>query len=130
MGRLLLGSGLAIGEMNLVRKSISAIKAGGLVARLGGRPSLVLLISDVPGDDPAAIGSGLLVPDPGLANRVRALELPDWLRELVELGLAERARFPAPSAPELRIVACLDDARRAAADSIVLLKNDGVLPLP
>ena len=115
INRWLLGSGLAIGEINLVRKSISAIKAGGLAARLGGRPALALLISDVPGDDPGAIGSGLLVPDPELAVRVRALELPDWLRELVELGLAERARLPAPVAPELQIVACLDDARRAAA---------------
>ncbi len=115
VNRWLLGSGLAIGEINLVRKSISAIKAGGLIARLGGRPAWGLLISDVPGDDPAAIGSGLLVPDPDLDARVRALELPEWLLELVETGLAERARLPEPSTPELRIVACLDDARRAAA---------------
>ena len=60
----LLRSGAAIGEINAVRKHLSAIKGG----RLGGacHPARLvsLLISDVPGDDPAVIGSGPTVPDP------------------------------------------------------------------
>ena len=88
--RWLLGSGLAIGEMNLVRKSLSCIKGGGLLSYLQGRRAEALLISDVPGDDVAAIGSGLLIPEPELAGRVAGLDLPGWLRTLVSRGLEER----------------------------------------
>ncbi|MFN2348651.1 MAG: glycerate kinase [Thioalkalivibrio sp.] len=56
----LLGAGLDIGAMNRIRSALSAIKGGRLAQRLAGRPVQGLLISDVPGDDPAVIGSGLL----------------------------------------------------------------------
>lgn len=114
--RWLLGSGLPIAEMNRVRKALSRIKGGGLLAWLDGRPVRALAISDVPGDDPAVIGSGLLVPEPDLADRVLALDLPPWLRDWVERGLAERA--PAPDkGPEIELVATLAEARRAALEA-------------
>ncbi len=104
----LLASGLPIGEINKVRKSLSTIKGGGLLACLGDRPVLGLLISDVPGDDPASIGSGLLVPTPpGVLP-----DLPDWLAALV--GTGESPDFPG-AAPELVLVATLADALAAAA---------------
>lgn len=56
--RELLASGLPIGEINRVRKRLSALKDGGALRRVRGRV-LVLLLSDVPGDDPATIASGL-----------------------------------------------------------------------
>ncbi len=56
----LLSGGLDIHQMNEVRQSISLIKGGRLAEYLQGRSTLALLISDVPGDDPAGIGSGLL----------------------------------------------------------------------
>lgn len=58
----LLASGAAIGEMNRHRRTLSQIKGGKLARRLQ-CPVLQLLISDVPGDKPGDIGSGLLVPD-------------------------------------------------------------------
>jgi len=58
----LLGSGLAIGDINRVRSGLSRIKGGRLAALLKGRKAHVLLMSDVPGDTPADIGSGLLIP--------------------------------------------------------------------
>ena len=58
----LLASGAAIGEMNRHRRTLSQIKGGKLAKRLQ-CPVLQLLISDVPGDKPGDIGSGLLVPD-------------------------------------------------------------------
>jgi glycerate 2-kinase len=62
--RHLLRSGAAIGEINAVRKRLSRIK-GGRLARAASPARLVTLaISDVPGDDPAVIGSGPTVPDP------------------------------------------------------------------
>jgi hydroxypyruvate reductase len=112
MNRWLLASGLAIDAMNAVRTSVSRIKGGGLLRWLQGRGSRVLAISDVPGDDPAVIGSGLLVPDPGLEERVRALDLPDWLRNWVDRGLAERGDIP-PRGPSVELAATLGVAMRA-----------------
>lgn len=59
-----LARGLPIGELNRRRGRISCLKAGRLAARLRGQRALALFISDVPGDDPAVIGSGLLGPAP------------------------------------------------------------------
>ena len=57
-----LASGLAIGELNAQRAKLSRIKGGRLAAQLAGRPARALFISDVPGHDPAVIGSGLMGP--------------------------------------------------------------------
>jgi glycerate 2-kinase len=62
--RALLRSGAAIGEINTVRKHISAIKGGRLAAAAAPARIITLAISDVPGDDPAVIASGPTVPDP------------------------------------------------------------------
>lgn len=60
----LLANGSPIHEINAMRRSLSLIKGGKLWNYLGERPVTCLLISDVPGDDPAVIGSGLLFPFP------------------------------------------------------------------
>jgi glycerate 2-kinase len=57
-----LASGEDIAQLNARRRGISRLKGGGLTALLRGRPALGLFVSDVPGDDPAVIGSGLLGP--------------------------------------------------------------------
>jgi glycerate 2-kinase len=57
-----LASGEEIGELNARRRRISKLKGGGVTALLRGRPALALFVSDVPGDDPAVIGSGILGP--------------------------------------------------------------------
>ena len=59
----LLASGAAIGQMNLVRKHLSRVKGGQLAAAAYPARMLALMISDVPGDDPAMIGSGPTVGD-------------------------------------------------------------------
>lgn len=64
INRALLNSGATIGEMNCVRKHLSAIKGGRLGAACAPAAVVSLLISDVPGDDPAVIASGPTVPDP------------------------------------------------------------------
>jgi hydroxypyruvate reductase len=60
----LLGSGATIGEINTVRKHLSAIKGGRLAAAAHPAQVITLAISDVPGDDPSAIASGPTVADP------------------------------------------------------------------
>ena len=109
----LLGSGLDIAAMNRLRARVSCIKAGRLAAYLSGRRVRCGLISDVPDDQPASIGSGLLVPPPAAGD--------------VELPSALRGRLPAcPPPPEpadfagiqVRILGCLDDALRAVVEAV------------
>ena len=64
INRALLSSGAAIDEMNCVRKHLSAIKGGRLARACAPARVVTLLVSDVPGDSPATIGSGPTVPDP------------------------------------------------------------------
>ena len=64
INRALLASGATIGEMNAVRRHLSAIKGGRLAAAAAPARLVTLAISDVPGDDPAVIASGPTVPDP------------------------------------------------------------------
>ena len=54
----LLASGAPIDKMNTVRKHLSRVKGGQLAAAAYPARMLALMISDVPGDDPAFIGSG------------------------------------------------------------------------
>jgi glycerate 2-kinase len=65
LGAAGLAEGVPIGELNRRRATVSQLKGGGLTARLQARPALALFISDVPADDPAVIGSGLLAARPG-----------------------------------------------------------------
>lgn len=64
VNRALLTCGASIGEMNCVRKHLSAIKGGRLAAAAAPAEVVTLAISDVPGDDPSVIASGPTVPDP------------------------------------------------------------------
>ena len=73
VNRALLASGATISEMNCVRKHLSAIKGGRLAAAAAPARVVTLAISDVPGDDPAVIGSGPTVPDPTTFAMARAL---------------------------------------------------------
>ena len=70
---LLLGSGMDIATMNLIRKRFTRWSAGRLAAAL--KPARVrnFIVSDVIGDDLAAIGSGPCSPDASTAGEIRAL---------------------------------------------------------
>lgn len=107
----LLGSGLDIRRMNQIRQALSALKGGRLAAELGGRATLNLLISDVPGDTLHAIGSGPLVVPPQWPPLP---SLPDWLQALLA-----RALPPPPAEAFANIqqvlVASPAQARAAAA---------------
>ena len=86
----LLRSGADIGEINTVRKHVSVLKGGGLASLAAPAPTLALLLSDVVGDDPSAIASGLTAPDPSTledARRVLArygIEAPESVVEHLE----------------------------------------------
>ena len=71
--RALLRSGANISEINCVRKHLSRIKGGRLARHAYPARLVTLAISDVPGDDPAVIGSGPTVPDPTTLADARAI---------------------------------------------------------
>ena len=89
--RGLLKCGADIHEMNTVRRHLSAIKGGRLAAAAKGARIVTLAISDVPGDDPATIGSGPTVPDPTTLADAR-----DILRR--RTPMLERLQLEIPSA--------------------------------
>ena len=60
----LLKSGADIEEINGIRKHVSVLKGGGLAKLVHPAPTVALLLSDVVGDEPSSIASGLTTPDP------------------------------------------------------------------
>jgi glycerate 2-kinase len=66
-----LAAGRDIAELNAQRATVSRLKAGGVARLLDGRRALALFISDVPGDDPDVIGSGLLGRHAGAADAIQ-----------------------------------------------------------
>jgi len=113
----LLGSGLDIHAMNQIRKSLSAIKGGRLAHYLTGHPVLNLLISDVPGDDLQAIGSGLLCYHHSMNREKDSVNcLPDWLITLI----TKACPLPPPSCftnITQRLIANPQNARQAAGSA-------------
>jgi glycerate 2-kinase len=69
----LLASGAPIGQMNILRKHLSRVKGGQLAAAAYPARMLSLMISDVPGDDPAMIGSGPTLGDASTPSDARAI---------------------------------------------------------
>jgi glycerate 2-kinase len=104
VNRALLASGADIAQMNAVRKHLSAIKGGRLAAAAHPAQVESLLISDVPGDDPAVIGSGPTVPDPSTFAdalailRQYAIEPPAAVLEHLR---AAKDETPKPGDPRL-----------------------------
>jgi hydroxypyruvate reductase len=108
VNRWALTSGCDIRAVNAIRRRLSLLKNGGLLNVISGREALALYISDVPGDEPALIGSGLLteprsdpLPSP----------LPSWIESLV-------SKAPSVSASRgivsTHVIATLLDAIEAA----------------
>lgn len=73
VNQALLASGAPIDRMNTVRKHLSRVKGGQLAAAAWPAELLALIISDVPGDDPAFIGSGPTVGDPSTPDDALAV---------------------------------------------------------
>lgn len=131
VNRGLLKSGASIGEMNCVRRHLSAIKGGRLAAACYPARVVTLLISDTPGDDPLDIASGPTVADPTtgadaltILDRYR-IEIPDAVRAHLLSGRGESVKpgDPRLGTPEVRMVATPLMALRAAAD---LARQEGV----
>src|SRR3546814_20412517 len=91
--------------MNCLRKHLSAIKGGRLAAAAAPARVVSLLISDVPGDDPAVIASGPTVADPTTFAEARAI--------LDKYGIEAPASVPAHLEAAAEAAPKLVDARLA-----------------
>ncbi|MGH3603080.1 MAG: glycerate kinase type-2 family protein, partial [Pseudonocardiaceae bacterium] len=129
----LLRSGASIAAMNLVRRHLSAIKGGRLAAAAFPAATVGLLISDVPGDDPAVIASGPTVAEPSAPAQALAVlaaynvPVPPVVRE----HLATSPGCPGPDDPRLarvtnHVIATPQQSLEAAA---VVARQAGVTPV-
>ena len=106
----LLKSGADIAQMNTVRRHLSAIKGGRLAAAAHPARLVSLVISDVPGDDPAAIASGPTVADPTTfaeAEEILARYGIDAPASVKAHLAAAREETPKPGDPRLAAVETL-----------------------
>ncbi len=130
VNRALLASGATIAEMNVVRKHLSGIKGGRLA--LAARPARIttLVISDIPGDDPAAIASGPTLPDSSTKANAQeiirrfAIDLP----QAAQRALAQADETPKPGEidTDVRLLAAPSLALEAAA---TVARQEGLTPV-
>jgi len=124
----LLRSGATIKELNCVRKHLSAVKGGNLLRSIpSGGKTVALILSDVPGDDLATIGSGLTVADPTTFSDAIAImkrrriwgRTPERVRDRLEKGLAgEVPETPKSNDPIFaRVTNLLVGSNRTAVDA-------------
>ncbi len=131
VNRALLASGAVIGEMNVVRKHLSGIKGGRLAAACQPARLVTLAISDVPGDDPAVIGSGPTVPDPSTKAEAAAILARHGIAVTPAMAswLADGSETPKPGAwpqSDFRMIATPAMALAAAAAAA---RAQGLIPL-
>src|SRR4051794_19243655 len=132
----LLRSGAPIGEMNVVRKHLSVIKGGRLAAAAHPARVVTLVISDVPGDDPAVIASGPTIPDGSTFAEARAVLAKYGITEpRSAIDHLERAADETPkpgdprlarantvmaASPQLSLEAAAEVARQAGVTPLIL----------
>lgn len=128
--RALLKSGFDIRTMNVIRRRLSGIKGGRLAAAAAPAQVVTLGISDIPGDDPAAIASGPTVPD-----RDAGLDLAPVLAKIGHLlppavaAILSRPAVPvaAPEKVDFRMIATPAQALEAAAQAARAAGLDAVI---
>jgi glycerate 2-kinase len=104
--RVLVTCGAPIGEMNAVRKHISAVKGGRLAAAAGRATKVTLAVTDVPVDQESALASGPTLPDPTTIAEVQRIvaefamreKLPTALRRWMDQGKMPETPKPGDAA--------------------------------
>ncbi|QMV03567.1 DUF4147 domain-containing protein [Devosia sp. D6-9] len=123
VNQVLLASGAPIGVMNAIRNELSLIKGGRLAAMAYPARVVTLVVSDVPGDDPALVASGPTVPLATTRAMVRKLinvyriQLPPAAQALLasEQNLAPRPDDPRLARNSVRVIASASLSLEAAA---------------
>ncbi len=118
LNRVLVGCGLPIEQINVVRKHLSAVKGGRLAARACPARQLTIYISDVPEQFPSMVASGPTMADESTVEECYAIaeksnlnsKLPPSIRKHVESKSLEETLKPG-------------DARFANSSYYCLLSN-------
>ena len=132
----LLASGAPISAMNTLRKHVSGIKGGRLAAAAHPARVVTLVVSDIPGDDPAFVASGPTVPDAATRRDARAiasawrLGLPEAVRRHLDSPDADAPRPDDPrflgnevhvvASARLSLEAAAKAAGRAGVEAVIL----------
>jgi glycerate 2-kinase len=114
-----LGAGWDIARLNAERTKLSCLKGGGVTRLLGDRAAVALFISDVPGDDPDIIGSGLLGATPAgdRVERIVVANIESAMRGAVEAAHAHGLQL------EMRACRVDGDAAATARDFVDTLRG-------
>ena len=113
----LLASGAPIAAMNTIRKHVSTIKGGRLAAAAHPAKVVSLVVSDIPGDNPALVASGPTVPDTG--SREDALASIAAYNMKLPASVMAHIQSPAADAPR-------PDDQRFAGNEVHLIASAGV----
>ncbi len=132
----LLASGAPISAMNTVRKHVSTIKGGRLAAAAYPARVVSLVVSDIPGDNPALVASGPTVPD--ASTRADAVKIVETYRMALPGAVIAHLNSPAADAPtpdhghfagnEVHVIAsaavsleaAAEEARRQGMEAVIL----------
>jgi glycerate 2-kinase len=134
VNKALLKSGAPIGEMNCVRKHLSAIKGGRLALAAHPARVVTLVISDVPGDDLAAVASGPTVADPTTFAEARQIiakyEIEVPASVTAHLAAAEN-ETPKPNDPRLANTQaiCIASPQKSLEAAAAVAKAAGYEPI-
>jgi hydroxypyruvate reductase len=123
LNKALLASGAPISVMNAIRKQVSEIKGGRLALACYPARVVSLIVSDIPGDDPAQVASGPTVPHEASRANARALvdswriQLPPRIADFIK---SDACLPPSPDDPrfkqnEVKIIASARQSLEAAA---------------
>ena len=131
LNEALLASGAPIGVMNLIRNQVSTLKGGRLAALAHPARVVSLVVSDVPGDDPAQVASGPTVPDTRGREDARAavtawgITLPPQVAKVIAGGsnLPPHPEDAVFAGNDVRVIASARQSLEAAAD---LARAEGV----
>lgn len=117
VNKALLASGAPIAAMNTVRKHVSMIKGGRLAAAAHPARVVSLVVSDIPGDNPALVASGPTIPD--VSTRADALAIVHAYRMEPPAAVMTHLNSPAADAP-------LPDDPRFAGNEVHLIASAAV----
>ena len=123
LNEVLLKSGAPIGVMNAIRKHFSQVKGGRLALAAYPAQVATLVVSDVPGDDPAQVASGPTIPDRVSlketlslieANRIK---MPSKIKDYFETEQTDAPSYDDPrfSNNEIKLIASSKISLKAAA---------------
>lgn len=132
----LLASGAPIAAMNTIRKHVSTIKGGRLAAAAHPARVVSLVVSDIPGDNPALVASGPTVPDTGSREDALAsiaaygMKLPDAVMAHIQSPAADAPRPDDPrfagnevhltASAGVSLEAAAAEARRQGIEAVIL----------